>query len=278
MRNFISATFLILICFSLQASPSFDCSKATTAVEKTICSNAQLSSLDRELSVLYKEFGSEQRDAQRAWIKQRNLCQADTACLVSSYRDRISSIKTHTAKANAQSNAEASAQTLDDTVKPHKSNENESSNRDSIAFILSNKILGAQMLNQLGNEKLTEIFMSLAECSGITLAAATKLGGNQSEEKNMALMMKSAGMLAVVNIAMTSFGEYPALTNLSSKEVQEQVGKGAALIERYVSSKNANVKKSASEIIEVINDCNVMFNTWTEKRQKINSELKAKSR
>jgi uncharacterized protein len=72
---------------------SFDCSKAATAVEKTICSNSSISSLDEDLANLYKPVASTERDNQRAWIKERNQCNANEACLTRQYLARIAQLR-----------------------------------------------------------------------------------------------------------------------------------------------------------------------------------------
>ena len=60
-----------LIAFS---KPSFDCAKATTKVEKTICSDDELAELDLELSKVYSEKRSlaNVKSSQKKWIKNRN--------------------------------------------------------------------------------------------------------------------------------------------------------------------------------------------------------------
>lgn len=76
----------------------FDCSKASTVVEKAICGDPKLSSLDEELSVVYSKGLSSavDRDAmkaeQRRWLTQvRNKC-VDTLCLEEAYRVRFAEI------------------------------------------------------------------------------------------------------------------------------------------------------------------------------------------
>ncbi len=79
---------------SASSSPSFDCRKATTAVEKLICSNPDLSKLDVSLAETYKEAVSKDRsirDDQRAWNAEKNKC-ADIDCVKSAYEDRISEL------------------------------------------------------------------------------------------------------------------------------------------------------------------------------------------
>lgn len=76
----------------------FDCSKASTAVEKAICGDPKLSSLDEELSAAYSKALSSavDRDAmkaeQRRWLTQvRNKC-VDALCLEEAYRVRFTEI------------------------------------------------------------------------------------------------------------------------------------------------------------------------------------------
>lgn len=75
--------------------PSFDCTKAASSVEKLICSDAQLASLDAELAGLYSEIrakapnGGELKEGQRQWMREiRDIC-ADVDCLAVAYKDRI---------------------------------------------------------------------------------------------------------------------------------------------------------------------------------------------
>lgn len=62
--------------FPMDINPSFDCSKASTPVEKAICRDAELASLDRELSQLYRKAlktqGEGIKETQRAWIIERD--------------------------------------------------------------------------------------------------------------------------------------------------------------------------------------------------------------
>ena len=75
-------------------SPSFDCRKATTTVEKLVCNSPELSKLDVSLAETYKEALSKDRsirDDQRTWNAEKNKC-TDTDCLKTSYEDRISQL------------------------------------------------------------------------------------------------------------------------------------------------------------------------------------------
>lgn len=77
---------------------SFDCAKAATSIEKTICSDDRISDLDSQLMQSYKKSMSTADNAdalkleQRAWLANvRNKCQ-DAACLKLAYADRIAQL------------------------------------------------------------------------------------------------------------------------------------------------------------------------------------------
>ena len=92
--------WVIAGCFVLLGTThavSFDCSKATTKIEKIICGDNELSKLDDQLSSAYKISLQEESDAdairhdQKEWMKARNACQ-DVACIKRVYEKRISDL------------------------------------------------------------------------------------------------------------------------------------------------------------------------------------------
>lgn len=99
------ATAIVLLLFLLvvsgsrpAGSQSFDCEKAATAIERTICGNTQLRQLDSELAHNYraamKHIAPEDLKSlvatQRDWVSDRNSqCAAGAAaCLFGKYRER----------------------------------------------------------------------------------------------------------------------------------------------------------------------------------------------
>lgn len=91
----LAFSFLILCVVSASYAASFDCTKATTLVEKAICSDKQLSELDSLLMQSYKKALANSSDSntlkseQRTWlINIRNKCQ-DSTCLKSAYNNRL---------------------------------------------------------------------------------------------------------------------------------------------------------------------------------------------
>lgn len=86
--------FFILGFCNFVFSASFDCSKLLSDVENMICSNSELSSLDDNLSKIYKktldvtENKEYLKSEQKIWVKKRNECKS-IDCLKESYNNRI---------------------------------------------------------------------------------------------------------------------------------------------------------------------------------------------
>lgn len=78
------------------AGPSYDCARAATSVEKTIClpDNSDLADADRTLASIYGEVRQSRPEAvadQRQWLKQRDACMAKefpSDCLRTAYSER----------------------------------------------------------------------------------------------------------------------------------------------------------------------------------------------
>ena len=83
----------------ISQAASFDCTKASTAVEGSICANQTLSGLDDQLAAAYKQSRSQAADPsvlqkdQLAWLKNRNACGANVDCLTKAYQQRIGELK-----------------------------------------------------------------------------------------------------------------------------------------------------------------------------------------
>jgi hypothetical protein len=81
-------------------SPSFNCAKAATPIEKIICADTDLIEADKLLSDDFRKLNSTLKDAQKeklleeqkAWLKQRNLCK-NARCLLESYSWRIQELR-----------------------------------------------------------------------------------------------------------------------------------------------------------------------------------------
>ena len=88
---------IALALFTSQTiAASFDCSKASTYVEREVCANSLLEKLDIALAQNYRGMlasdlgGSKKalREEQLKWIAKRNKC-TNTKCLIDTYRKRL---------------------------------------------------------------------------------------------------------------------------------------------------------------------------------------------
>lgn len=95
-----NAILAMLLISPLAQAASFDCSKAASFAEKSICSSAELGALDDALASNYKamlaaDIGdgakAELKATQKQWLAERNQC-ASTECLATSYRQRVDAI------------------------------------------------------------------------------------------------------------------------------------------------------------------------------------------
>ncbi|MCD2171697.1 lysozyme inhibitor LprI family protein [Rhizobium sp. C4] len=77
---------------------SFDCdAKALAPDETAICANRELNDLDVRMATEFKWLSGmyamgvrgELQDQQTAWLKVRQACQADVACIRKAYEDRL---------------------------------------------------------------------------------------------------------------------------------------------------------------------------------------------
>ena len=80
-----------------QSTPSFDCKRASTAVEGMVCGSAELAGLDARVSALYRQvmdYAVDDADRdyfrgdQREWLGKRNSC-SSVECLAGTYTERV---------------------------------------------------------------------------------------------------------------------------------------------------------------------------------------------
>jgi hypothetical protein len=76
--------FLVRRKADAKPTPSFSCAKASTPTEKTICDSFVLAGWDRSVSLAWKraqEFGYDSMDDQQSFLRTRDKCGGDAACL-----------------------------------------------------------------------------------------------------------------------------------------------------------------------------------------------------
>ena len=99
MRLTLAFLTLLVLPFAAHAA-SFDCVKASSPAEKTVCAHADLSTLDSDLNAAYNTALSAAatpttlRDTQRSWIKQRDACGTNVDCLQHVYNERLERLHT----------------------------------------------------------------------------------------------------------------------------------------------------------------------------------------
>ncbi len=79
------------------AGPSYDCGKASTSTEHSICSSRDLWAMDRAMASLYfyfRENSDTNRSraflsSQRKWLQKRDSCGASIECLLERYSSRL---------------------------------------------------------------------------------------------------------------------------------------------------------------------------------------------
>ena len=95
MNKMILALFIAVVHALPAYAASYDCKKAVTAVEKMICSDAELSKLDEKLVKVYAHalvVASDPdllKSEQRAWLKKCRNVNSDTISLKEAYGVRI---------------------------------------------------------------------------------------------------------------------------------------------------------------------------------------------
>jgi uncharacterized protein YecT (DUF1311 family) len=88
-----------LAAASPAVAASFDCTRASSAVEKRICATARLSALDDELAATYaqaRRLGADPaalKAAQQAWIKDERDKEDDAGAIEAAYLARIEEIR-----------------------------------------------------------------------------------------------------------------------------------------------------------------------------------------
>ncbi len=99
------------------AMPSFDCARASTASEVAICRDPVLARADAAVAAAFSRAAAAVQGAdaaaltsgQRAWLRQRNACQADPGCLQRAMAQRVAELLAAPGQAGAARAAELPA-------------------------------------------------------------------------------------------------------------------------------------------------------------------------
>jgi uncharacterized protein len=102
MRKLVPALAVLAVLTASNAhAASFDCEKAKTADEKTICRNRSLSDADVKMATMFTMnthlvmMGSRgvMQDRQREWLAERNTCKGSFKCLTMAYDKRLKELQ-----------------------------------------------------------------------------------------------------------------------------------------------------------------------------------------
>lgn len=94
----IAALLLTLSITAFADGPAFNCTKASSKVEKMICADPTLSSADSVNADMYKEAlqttdtQNRVKQEQRQWLKSRNACQT-ADCIAKAYDTRYNQLQ-----------------------------------------------------------------------------------------------------------------------------------------------------------------------------------------
>jgi uncharacterized protein YecT (DUF1311 family) len=100
MRKLLTIAAVALLTFGpATANPSFDCAKATSAAEKTVCEVPDLQWSDRQLARFYqmalKDSGYGRMgvmQSQRAFLVRRDACGTNIECLDNAYKAQFKAL------------------------------------------------------------------------------------------------------------------------------------------------------------------------------------------
>lgn len=109
----IIVSLLLVFLSGLSWSASFNCAKASTPVEKIICGDESLSTLDSVLANYYQQavaIDGGVRQSQKEWLTERDRC-TDSGCLSAAYVARIDDLERFLRNAQAAPEAMATEST-----------------------------------------------------------------------------------------------------------------------------------------------------------------------
>jgi len=95
------ATCFLMGCIGNVSAASFDCAKASSKIEKAICSDPEISKLDEDLAASYKEMLKIHpvpeyiKARQRDWLTSNKFCDPKklNACLKKNYKEQITKLQ-----------------------------------------------------------------------------------------------------------------------------------------------------------------------------------------
>lgn len=177
----VIAVPLLLFTCSINAA-SFDCSKASTLVEKDICNNRLLSNLDDALSENYKYMlasnigdgaRKELKSTQREWLKTRNKCE-NVECLTSQYEKRVDEICDYPVLSGVHPDCKTSDEVKAETEMPNKAEGDQQKITQAQQSV-------AESADPIPNNTITIDYSSVQDVVGGTVRSDRTPGGSVRE-------------------------------------------------------------------------------------------------
>jgi uncharacterized protein len=136
---------------TISDAASFDCAKASTNIEKSICSNPELSKLDNELSAAYKQeiqksnLKYDLKTQQREWLKNKiNKC-TNESCIADAYTSRTAELSKQTS--STIKNSDSTIVNSKNNFQSNRSSTNNNMSSTSVSSnILENMIEGIEYI------------------------------------------------------------------------------------------------------------------------------------
>ena len=150
---------ILLISSNLYAA-SFNCKKAGTFIEHTICGDDKLSQLDEDLSAAYKQARKDGdknqiRKEQREWIKkERNKCKSIT-CLRGSYTNRISELSSYESEEDIINASVKADEYYEESVPESKGYNSYSKNKQVLPFEINHNFTTITSFSGVTNKNQT---------------------------------------------------------------------------------------------------------------------------
>ena len=118
-KSFKKTMFIVLLgVINFSTAQAFDCTKAKTKTEKSVCASKELLKLDETLNKTYSEKLARlnvqtdlknYKSAQRSWIKSNeDTCQGAESCLIQRYNERIKLLSEYKTQAAVEEKIEGS--------------------------------------------------------------------------------------------------------------------------------------------------------------------------
>lgn len=190
--KFSNTTILFLsliVNFSDAYAVSFDCNKATRTSEKTICSNVELSGLDDELSVAYRNAISitpDIKSSQREWIKATRLCENNPStleqCIKSAYKSRIAILT------NEKKGAQAHPESID--ARPNTVPQDGAKSKNEVIAI---KNPPARISQQQKMPQALQPLQVQPQDASVTQKASSSLDGKSNTKQTPVISINKSG-------------------------------------------------------------------------------------